>query len=124
VCAAPIASKSVIIARPLCDGEDERIPADVGLQSNFSDAFDHVPFDSLGLKGDEEYLVMKAKRRPVLALTGLLDGGIVSVAPVYTLSMRYKNSMALERLWANDCLGVLYFAPDEFYESERFASLS
>lgn len=68
--------------------------------------------------------MMKAEQKPVLALTGLLDGGIVSVAPVYTLSMRYKNSMDLERLWANDCLGVLYFAPDEFYESERSASLS
>jgi hypothetical protein len=123
VCVAPIASKSVVIARPLYDGKDERIPADVGVESTFSDAFDHVPFDSLGFKSDEEYLVMKAKRRPVLALTGLLDGGIISVAPVYTLSMRYKNLMDLQRLRANDCLGVLYFAPDEFYENERFASL-
>lgn len=123
-CISPEYTSELVLVRPLNDSDLSQEIAStitpVGLTYN---AFDHEPFESLGLKRDEEFLLTKAKDRKVVALTRPTSIGLIKVAPIYTLKDYHRKEIDVDSLRKNQVEGLIYLEADEFYNKERFISL-
>jgi mRNA-degrading endonuclease toxin of MazEF toxin-antitoxin module len=112
---APVfyAQAQAIVARPLHDASTgtESLPANILLQP--PDLFDHTPFPQLHLAADEEFLVVKAKRRPVIILSAdsiNTAGDTVLVVPCYSAD-NYKSEF-VQRVRQDEYPGFVYLADD------------
>lgn len=124
-CPALMQSRSLIIVRPLYDANisDTTIPADMFTYQNCSQPFEHAPYDNLRLKADEEFILLKSKKRRVVALTGLFDNSFVQVAPVYTLKDSHGKYFNLDDLKNQRIPGIIYLESGDGNE-ESFISIS
>ncbi|MBI3914310.1 MAG: type II toxin-antitoxin system PemK/MazF family toxin [Chloroflexi bacterium] len=112
---APIfyAQPQVIVARPLHDAAtmSGALPANILLQP--ADLFDHAPFPQLRLAADEEFLVVKTKRRPGIIISAdpiNLASDTVLVVPLYSAD-NYKPEF-VQRVQESEYPGFLYLATD------------
>ena len=114
---APVfyAQSGLIVARPLYDEHTpagtESLPANILLQPG--DLFEHAPFPQLRLASDEEFLVVKAKRRPVIILSAdsiNTASDTVLVAPLYSAD-NYKPEF-VQRVQQGEYPGFLFLAAD------------
>lgn len=122
-CPYSFAMEEFVLVRPICDGSlSETIPADIKPQNQCSDAFNHTPFEELRLKGDEEFTLLKSKRRRVVAITNLGIYGLIKIAPVFTLKSYHSDKFNVEQLRNNELKGLIYLKKGEANE-EGFISL-
>ena len=114
---APVfyAQAQILVARPLYDDRpragSESLPATILLQP--ADLFEHAPFPQLQLCADEEFLIVKAKRRPTVLLSSdsiNSASDTVLVVPLYSA----ENYMPefVQRVQDSEYPGFLYLAAD------------
>lgn len=107
------AQAQVIVARPLHDAStgSGSLPANISLQP--PDLFNHPPFPQLRLAADEEFLVVKSKRRPGIILSADSvnpASDTVLVVPLYSAD-NYKPAF-VQRVQESEYPGFLYLASD------------
>jgi hypothetical protein len=117
-CPAIMPTDSLVIVRPLCDGEKDsaKIPSDLIPYSQCHNAFNHTDFPQLKLKEDEEFILVKAKYRRVLALTGQDTSGFLRVAPIYTVKGYHSKKFSMDKLIKNEVPGIIYLPESEANE--------
>lgn len=100
---------------------NETIPANM-MPMDQCNAFDHSGFQGLKLQPNEEFILNKAKRRRVLAITKPDIHGLVKVAPVYTLKEYHAGKYDIDKLVKNELPGIIYLEETDI-NSESFISL-
>ena len=123
-CPYSFVMEELVLVRPICDGSlSETIPADIKPQILCGDAFNHTPYEGLKLKGDEEFTLLKSKRRRVVAITNQGIYGLVKIAPVFTLKGYHRDKFDVAQLRNNRLKGLIYLEIGEDNAEERFISL-
>jgi len=102
----------LVVARPLHNGEPgQMLPADIVASPR--DLFRHCAYPRLRLAADEEFVIIKTKRRPVVVLSAdevNAHSDSVLVAPLYSAA-NYRPEFVL-RVQGQEYPGFVYLAPD------------
>ncbi|MFW6015114.1 MAG: hypothetical protein ACOCRK_01600 [bacterium] len=125
----PMLRKKLIITRPCYDdnvSSSNKVPADLHVEEDPTiNSFNHAPFSMLDLKSDEEFCLIKVKKRPVLLLNNQESLERVIVAPIYTIKPYHKKDIDIDLLKdKNDSKDILYIpSSDEFNMKESLVFL-
>jgi len=102
----------LVVARPLHNGEPGgMLPADIIASPR--DLFRHRAYPRLRLAADEEFVIVKTKRRPVVVLSAdevNVHSDSVLVAPLYSAA-NYRPEF-VQRVQEREYPGFVYLAPD------------
>lgn len=102
----------LVVARPLHNGEPgQMLPADIVASPR--DLFRHRSYSRLRLAADEEFVIVKAKQRPVIVLSNdevNTHSDSILVVPLYG-AVNYRPEF-VQRVQEREYPGFVYLAPD------------